>query len=59
MNTALLIGSLGLALAAIGPAIKRRKSARESEREYFAAARRRAITYRLAAKERAKSADKQ
>ncbi|MGH6609269.1 MAG: hypothetical protein ACRECQ_03345 [Burkholderiaceae bacterium] len=53
MNTALVIGGLGLAFVAIAPAIKSRKSARDAAREYFAAARQRAIEYRLAARARA------
>jgi hypothetical protein len=47
MNTALLIGGLGLALAVLGPVVRSRRNARTSDREYFAAARKRAIAHRL------------
>jgi hypothetical protein len=60
MNTALLIGGLGLALAVLGPVVRSRRNARASEREYFAAARRRAIAHRLSAVARTrKSADEE
>lgn len=54
MKTALIIGGLGIALAMYAPALRAlrmRKNSRMTDREYFAAARRRAISYRLAAKE--------
>lgn len=56
MKTALIIGGLGVALAAYAPAmraLRKRKDSRMTDQEYFAAARRRAIGYRLAAKARA------
>jgi hypothetical protein len=53
MKTALLIGGLGLALAVLGPVMRNRKATRLSDREYFAAARERAIAYRLSASRRA------
>ncbi|MEP6608944.1 MAG: hypothetical protein ABJA83_09730 [Burkholderiaceae bacterium] len=51
MKLALLIGGLGLALAILPPALRvlgLRSRSRISDREYFAAARRRAIGYRKA-----------
>ena len=51
MKAALIIGGLGVALAVLTPALRAlrfRSEARMSNDEYFAAARRRAISYRLA-----------
>ncbi|MGZ9075657.1 MAG: hypothetical protein ACXW13_07750 [Burkholderiaceae bacterium] len=51
MNTALIIGGLGIALVVITPALRglrSRSGTRMSDEEYFAAARKRAISYRLA-----------
>jgi hypothetical protein len=60
MKTALLIGGLGLALAVLGPAMRNRRGTRISDREYFAAARERAIAYRLSASRRTgKSSEEQ
>lgn len=51
MNAALIIGGLGVVLVVVTPALRalRSRSAdRMSDDEYFAAARKRAISYRLA-----------
>ena len=51
MKAALIIGGLGVALVVLTPALRAlrfRSAARMSNDEYFAAARRRAISYRLA-----------
>ncbi len=51
MKTALIIGGLGIVLAAITPALRglrSRPGSTVSDEEYFAAARKRAISYRLA-----------
>ena len=50
MKAALIIGSLGLALAFASPAmrmLRARLNSRVSDEQYFAAARKRAISYRL------------
>ncbi len=56
MKTALLIiGGLGAGLAVYAPAmraLRERGDSRMTDQEYFAAARRRAISFRLAAKQR-------
>ena len=52
MKTVWIIGSLGVALAAASPmwrALRRHRGMSASDREYFAAARKRAIEYRLSA----------
>jgi hypothetical protein len=52
MKTILIIGGAGIALVALAPAVRAlrlRKAARMTDQEYFAAARQRAISYRLAA----------
>ncbi len=46
----MVLGGIGFAIAVIAPVMRSRKSARISDREYFAAARRRAIAHRLAAR---------
>ena len=51
MKAALIIGGLGIALAVMTPALRAllsRPGSRMSDEEYFAAARKRAIRYRLA-----------
>ena len=52
MKDALIISGLGLALVAITPALRRafrsRSGSKMNDEEYFAAARKRAISYRLA-----------
>ena len=51
MKAALIIGGLGIVLAVITPAVRAlrsRSGSRMSDEEYFAAARKRAISYRLA-----------
>ena len=51
MKAALIIGGLGVVLVVMTPtlrALRFRSSARMSDDEYFAAARKRAISYRLA-----------
>ena len=51
MNAALIIGGLGIALIVMTPAlraVRARPMPRISDKEYFAAARKRAISYRLA-----------
>jgi len=51
MKAALIIGSLGVALAVVTPALRAlryRSGSRMSDEEYFAAARKRAISHRLA-----------
>ena len=51
MNAALIIGGLGVVLVVLTPtlrALRFRSDARMSNDEYFAAARKRAISYRLA-----------
>lgn len=51
MKAALLIGGFGIALVMLAPAVRAllgRQNARMTDDEYFAAARRRAIVYRLA-----------
>jgi len=54
MKAALLIGALGIALAFAGPAmrmLRARMNSRMTDQQYFAAARKRAISYRLHASE--------
>ena len=51
MKAALIIGGLGIVLVVITPALRAlrsRSGSRMSNEEYFAAARKRAISYRLA-----------
>jgi len=51
MNGLLLIGGFGVGLVVLAPvmrALRLRPNARKKEQEYFAAARKRAIGYRLA-----------
>ena len=51
MKTALIIGGLGIALALVTPALRAlrsRSGSTISNEQYFAAARKRAIRYRLA-----------
>ena len=50
MKSALIIGGLGILLAVLTPALRdlRIRSSRMSDQEYFAAARKRAISFRLA-----------
>ena len=51
MNAALIIGGLGVVLVVVTPALRAlrfRATDRMSDEEYFAAARKRAISYRLA-----------
>ena len=50
MKAALVIGGLGVVLAVLTPALRglRGRHSRMSDQEYFAAARKRAISYRLA-----------
>ena len=51
MKAALIIGGLGIALVVMTPALRTlrfRSSSKMSNAEYFAAARKRAISYRLA-----------
>ena len=51
MKAALIIGGLGIVLVVMTPALRAlrsRSGSRMSNEEYFAAARKRAITYRLA-----------
>ncbi len=51
MKAALIIGGLGIALVVMTPALRAllsRSGSRMSNEEYFAAARKRAIRYRLA-----------
>ena len=51
MKAALIIGGLGIVLIVITPALRAlrsRSGSRMSNEEYFAAARKRAISYRLA-----------
>ena len=51
MKAALIIGGLGIALVIVTPglrALRLRSGSRMSNEEYFAAARKRAISYRLA-----------
>lgn len=51
MKTALLVGGFGIALVMLAPAARAllaRQNSRMTDDEYFAAARRRAIGYRLA-----------
>ena len=51
MNGLLIIGGLGVGLVVMTPvlrALRLRPNARKKEQEYFAAARKRAISYRLA-----------
>lgn len=51
MNAALVIGGLGIVLVVLTPALRAlraRPNSRISDDEYFAAARKRAISYRLA-----------
>ncbi len=50
MKSALIIGGLGILLAVLTPALRglRVRHSRMSDQEYFAAARKRAISYRLA-----------
>jgi len=51
MKAALIIGGLGVVLVAVTPAVRAlrfRSGSRMSDEEYFAAARKRAISYRLA-----------
>lgn len=54
MKAALLIGGLGVVLVVLTPALRAlRPGSRISDAEYFAAARKRAISYRLAKPESA------
>ena len=51
MTAALVIGGLGIVLVVLTPALRAlrlRPNSRSSDEEYFAAARKRAISYRLA-----------
>lgn len=51
MKAALIIGGIGIALVVMTPtlrALRSRSGSRTSDEEYFAAARKRAISYRLA-----------
>ena len=51
MTAALIVGGLGIALIVMTPALRAlriRPTPRVSDEEYFAAARKRAISYRLA-----------
>ncbi len=49
MKAALIVGGLGIVLVILTPALRtlRRSNARMSDAEYFAAARKRAIEYRV------------
>ena len=50
MKAALIIGGLGIVLAVLTPALRglRVRNSQMSDKDYFAAARKRAISYRLA-----------